>query len=332
MLMQMTQLGSSTLAVSAIGLGCWGMSGCYGAADEAEAEATLLHALDRGINFFDTADSYGGGHNESLVGRVLKRRRREVVLATKTGFVDKVGPDGTKTASIDGNPSRIHAACDASLARLQTDYIDLYYLHRRDPNVPIEDSVGAMAELISVGKVRTIGLSEVGVATLRRAHSVHPITALQSEYSLWTRDVESEILPACERMNIAFVPFSPLGRGFLTGMTNRDSIGGKDFRAKNPRFSAENWDHNTRLVESISTIADRHNCTNSQVALAWLLSRGEQVVPIPGTKRRQHLDENIAALGVQLTPDDQTSLETAFSINAAAGSRYNPDLAKWIDR
>jgi aryl-alcohol dehydrogenase-like predicted oxidoreductase len=330
--MQTRQLGSSALAVSAIGLGCWGMSGCYGAADEAEAEATLRHALDRGINFFDTADSYGGGHNESLVGRVLKSRRHEIVLATKTGFIDKVGPDGAKTTSIDASPQRIRAACDASLTRLQTDYIDLYYLHRRDPTVPIEESVGAMAELVAAGKVRHIGLSEVGAASLRRAHAVHPITALQSEYSLWTRDVEAEILPACAELNVAFVAFSPLGRGFLAGMTSRDSIGPKDFRAKNPRFSAENWQHNTRLVESISTITKQHRCTNSQVALAWLLSRGEHVIPIPGTKRRKHLDENIAALDVDLAPDELASLEAAFPPGAAAGTRYNPDLARWIDR
>jgi aryl-alcohol dehydrogenase-like predicted oxidoreductase len=330
--MQTRQLGSGALAVSAIGLGCWGMSGCYGAADEAEAEATLLHALDRGINFFDTADSYGGGHNESLIGRVLKDRRREVVLATKTGFVDKIGPDGAKTASIDGRPQRIRSACDASLKRLQTDYIDLYYLHRRDPDVPIEESVGAMAELASAGKVRYIGLSEVGMATLRRAHSVHPITALQSEYSLWTRDIEAEILPTCAEMNVAFVAFSPLGRGFLAGMPSRDSIGPKDFRARNPRFLAENWQHNTRLVESITAIAKQHGCTNSQVALAWLLMRGERVVPIPGTKRRKHLVDNIGALEVQLIPSDLASLEDAFPMNAAAGSRYNPDLARWIDR
>lgn len=326
------RLGSSSLSVSAIGLGCWGMSGCYGAADEAEAEATLFHALDRGINFFDTADSYGGGHNESLIGRVLRDRRDEIVLATKTGFIDRVGPDGTKTTSIDGRPSRIHAACDASLARLQTDRIDLYYLHRRDPNMPIEESVGAMAELVAAGKVRTIGLSEVGVVTLRRAHAVYPIVALQSEYSLWTRDVEVEILPACAQMNIAFVPFSPLGRGFLSGLPGRDSIGASDFRAKNPRFSSENWDHNARLVGSIAAITDRYGCTNSQVALAWLLSRGEHVIPIPGTKRRNHLDENIAALDVQLTSDDLSDLEAAFPTGAAAGSRYNPDLARWIDR
>jgi len=318
--------------VSAIGLGCWGMSGCYGAADEAEAEATLLHALERGINFFDTADSYGGGHNESLVGRVLKDRRHEVVLATKTGFVDRVSSDGTKTSSIDGRPSRIRKACDASLGRLQTDCIDLYYLHRRDPNVPIEESVGAMSELVVAGKVRYVGLSEVGTETLRRAHAIHPILALQSEYSLWTRDVEAEILPTCAQLNIAFVAFSPLGRGFLSGMSSRNSIGPNDFRARNPRFTAENWEHNRRLVDSIATIASCQGCTNSQVALAWLLSRGEHVVPIPGTKRRKHLDENIAALDVALAPEDLKSLEAAFPVGAAAGSRYNPDLARWIDR
>jgi aryl-alcohol dehydrogenase-like predicted oxidoreductase len=308
------------------------MSGCYGAADEREAEATLLHALDHAINFFDTADSYGGGHNESLIGRVLKGRRQEFVLATKTGFIDRIGPDGTKTSTIDGSQQRIREACDASLARLQTDWIDLYYLHRRDPNVPIEESVGAMGELVAAGKVRSIGLSEVGTTTLRRAHAVHPITALQSEYSLWTRDVEAEILPTCEELNIAFVAFSPLGRGFLTGMAERDSIGPKDFRAKNPRFSAENWEHNARLIDSIAAIANRHGCTNSQVALAWLLARGRQVIPIPGTKRRRHLDENIAALGIELNRDELAALEAAFPMNAAAGPRYNPDLARWIDR
>jgi aryl-alcohol dehydrogenase-like predicted oxidoreductase len=325
------QLGSSSLTVSAIGLGCWGMSGCYGAADEAEAEATLLHALDRGINFFDTADSYGGAHNESLIGRVLKDSRREILLATKTGFVDNVGPDGVKTTSIDGSPQRIKTACDASLARLRTDWIDLYYLHRRDPNVPIEESVGAIAELVAAGKVRMIGLSEVGVATLRQAHAVHPITALQSEYSLWTRDVEAEILPACAELNISFVAFSPLGRGFLTGMADRDSIGPKDFRARNPRFSAENWEHNARLVDSISAIAKHRGCTSSQITLAWLLSHGQQVIPIPGTKRRKHLDENIAAVDIELSPNELATLEAAFPMNAAAGPRYHPDLARWVD-
>jgi aryl-alcohol dehydrogenase-like predicted oxidoreductase len=237
-----------------------------------------------------------------------------------------------KTSSIDGSPSRIRAACDASLARLQTDYIDLYHLHRRDPNVPIEESVGAMAELVSAGKVRYLGLSEVGTETLRRAHAVHPITALQSEYSLWTRDVEAEILPTCRELNVAFVAFSPLGRGFLAGLAGRDSIGPRDFRAKNPRFATENWQHNTQLVESITAIAKRHDCSNSQIALAWLLTRGEHVVPIPGTKRRKHLDENIAALDVALAPEDVASLEAAFPTGAAAGSRYNPDLARWIDR
>jgi aryl-alcohol dehydrogenase-like predicted oxidoreductase len=237
-----------------------------------------------------------------------------------------------KTTSIDGSPRRIRAACDASLTRLQTDCIDLYYLHRRDPNVPIEESVGAMAELASAGKVRYVGLSEVGRETLRRAQAVHPIAALQSEYSLWSRDVEAEILPTCAELNIAFVAFSPLGRGFLAGMASRDSIGPKDFRARNPRFSEENWRHNARLVESITSIAEKHGCTNSQVALAWLLMRGEHVVPIPGTKRRTHLDDNIGALDVQLTPGDLASLESAFPMNAAAGSRYNPDLARWIDR
>ncbi len=258
--MKQRELGESGINVSAIGLGCWGMSGSYGPADEAESVATLHHALDLGLNFIDTADSYGdNGHNESLIGRSLAGRRREYILATKTGVVRRPGPDGTTVVEIDGRPERLRRACEASLARLQTDVIDLYYLHRADPNVPIEDSVGALAELIAAGKVRSLGLSEVSEATLRRAHAVHPIAALQSEYSLWTREPEATVMPACRALGIAFVPFSPLGRGFLTGaVTGRDRFSERDWRANNPRFTEENLARNLALLQPLEAMAQAH--------------------------------------------------------------------------
>jgi aryl-alcohol dehydrogenase-like predicted oxidoreductase len=327
------ELGRGGVPVSAIGLGCWGMSGSYGAADEAEARATLHHALDIGINLLDTADSYGSGHNESLLGRTLKERRGEFVLATKTGWVKRVGPDGKTTDGVDCSPQRLPSACEASLARLQTDVIDLYYLHRADKAVPIEESVGAVAELVAAGKVRFIGLCEVSAETLRRAHAVHPVTALQSEYSLWTRDAETTVLPVCEELGISFVPFSPLGRGFLTGtLTDANRFGPNDWRAKNPRFSPENLNRNTALLGPLVEIAQARGCTPAQVALAWVLSRGEHIIPIPGTKRRRHLDENVAALEIVLGPNELIRLETAFPPGAAAGERYTPEQARWLDR
>jgi aryl-alcohol dehydrogenase-like predicted oxidoreductase len=329
-----TMLGRSGAQVSAIGLGCWGMSGSYGPADEAESVAALHHALDLGVDFIDTADSYGeDGHNELLIGRTLGDRRHEFVLATKTGWVKQAGPRGQEVVGVDGRPGRIRSACEASLGRLRTDVIDLYYLHRVDPEVPVEESIGAMAELVAAGKVRFVGLSEVSEATLRRAHAVHPITALQSEYSLWTREPEATVMPACRELGIAFVPFSPLGRGFLTGaVTGRDGIATGDWRANNPRFSGENLARNLALLRPLEEIARAHGARPAQVALAWVLSRGEDVIPIPGMKRRTHLDENVAAAEIGLTPDELARLDAAFPPGVAAGDRYTPEVARWAGR
>lgn len=331
--MQRRALGKSGLHVSVIGLGCWGMSGSYGAADEAECIATLHRALDLGINFLDTADSYGDGHNEALLGRALEGRRHEFVLATKTGRVSREGPDGTTMLGIDGSPRRIRTACEASLARLRTDVIDLYYVHRADLLVPIEDSVGALAELVAAGKVRSIGLSEVSPETLRRAHAVHPVTALPSEYSLWSREPEATVLPACGELGIAFVPFSPLGRGFLTGtLTGREQIGPADWRATNPRFSAENLGRNAALLGPLGEVARARGLTPAQVALAWVLSRGANVIPIPGMKRRRHLEENVAAMEIELWPEELARLEAAFPPGVAAGERYSPEQVRGVGR
>jgi aryl-alcohol dehydrogenase-like predicted oxidoreductase len=332
--MKRRALGRSGMDVSAIGLGCWGMSGSYGPADELEAEATVRHALDVGVDFIDTADSYGeDGHNESLVGRALAGRRDEYVLATKTGWVKRAGPDGKAAVGVDGRPDRIRSACEASLARLRIDVIDLYYLHRVDPDVPVEESVGAMAELVASGKVRFLGLSEVSEATLRRAHAVHPITALQSEYSLWTREPEATVMPACEELGIAFVPFSPLGRGFLTGaVTGRELLAPDDWRANNPRFTEDNLARNAALLRPLEEIAGARDKTPAQVALAWVLSRGERVIPIPGMKRRSHLDENMMAAEIELSPEELVRLDAAFTPGVAAGERYTPEVARWAGR
>ena len=332
--MRHRKLGGSGIEVSAIGLGCWGMSGSYGPADEAESVATLHHALDLGVDFIDTADSYGDdGHNESLIGRTIAGRRHEFVLATKTGWVKRAGPDGTTAVGVDGRPERIRSACESSLARLKTDVIDLYFLHRVDPDVPFEESVGAMAELVAAGKMRFLGLSEVSEATLRRAHAVHPITALQSEYSLWTREPEATVMPVCRELGIAFVPFSPLGRGFLTGaVTGREGIAPGDWRANNPRFAEGNLARNLALLRPLEEIAEAHGARTAQIALAWVLSRGEQVIPIPGMKRRAHLDENVAAVDITLTPEELARLDAAFPPGAAAGDRYTPEVARWAGR
>ncbi len=330
--MQRRTLSTSGIRVSAIGLGCWGMSGSYGPADEAESVATLHRALDLGVNFIDTADSYGeDGHNEALIGRTLESRRHEIVLATKTGWVRRAGKDGKEVIGVDGRPGRIRSACEASLARLRTEVIDLYYLHRVDPDVAVEESIGAMSELVAAGKVRFLGLSEVSETTLRRAHGVHPITALQSEYSLWTREAEAGAMPACRELGIAFVPFSPLGRGFLTGaVTGRDRIAPGDWRSNNPRFTEESIAHNLALLRPLEEIAEAHGAKPAQVALAWVLSRGENLMPIPGMKRRSHLDENVAAVDIELTPDDLARLDAAFTPDAAAGDRYNSEQARWL--
>jgi aryl-alcohol dehydrogenase-like predicted oxidoreductase len=309
------------------------MSGSYGPADEGESVATLHHALDLGVDFIDTADSYGDGHNEALIGRALADRRHEFVLASKTGWVKRVGPNGHEIVSVDGRPERIRSACEASLDRLRTDVIDLYYLHRVDPDVPVEESVGAMSELVAAGKVRFMGLSEVSGVTLRRAHAVHPISALQSEYSLWTREPEATVIAACHELGIAFVPFSPLGRGFLTGaVTGRDRIASGDWRANNPRFTQENLARNLNLLKPLEEIAQALGKTPAQVALAWVLSRGEHVLPIPGMKRRTHLEENLAAVDIGLTTEELARLNAAFPPGAAAGERYTPEIARWAER
>jgi aryl-alcohol dehydrogenase-like predicted oxidoreductase len=304
------------LKVSDQGLGCMGMSAWYGATDEQESIATIHRALELGIFFLDTADVYGAGANEELVGRAIAGRRDEVVLATKFG--NRWYEDGTRT--IDGSPDYVRSAIDASLQRLGVDHVDLYYQHRVDADTPIEETVGALSEVVAAGKVKHIGLSEAGAETIRRAHAVHPFTALQSEYSLWTRDPEGEILDTCRELGIGLVAYSPLGRGFLAGrFTSPDELDDGDFRKNHPRFQGENLEHNQKLVETVQEIALEKNATPAQVALAWVLSRGDDVVPIPGTKRRTYLEQNAAASQVELTDHDQQRLD---ALGNAAGDRY----------
>jgi aryl-alcohol dehydrogenase-like predicted oxidoreductase len=301
------------------GLGCMGMSQSYGPADEDESIATIHRAIDIGVFFLDTADVYGAGHNEQLVGRAIKGRRDDVVLATK--FSLSPGSGGMR---INGKPDYVRSACDASLQRLGVDHIDLYYQHRVDPEVPIEDTVGAMAGLVEAGKVRHLGLSEASAATLRRASAVHPITALQSEWSLWTRDLESEVVGVARELGIGIVPFSPLGRGFLTGaITSPDDFGDDDFRKNNPRFQGENFTRNLELVDEVRRLAADKGCTAGQLALAWVMAQGEDVVPIPGTKRRSYLEENAAAYPVELTDAERKQLGEIAPPGAAAGDRYS---------
>jgi aryl-alcohol dehydrogenase-like predicted oxidoreductase len=325
--MQTRTLGQG-LEVSAMGLGCMGMSEFYGRADEDEAIRTIHRALELGITFLDTADMYGPFTNEKLVGRAIADRRDQVVLATKFGNVR--GENGERLG-IDGSPEYVRRACDASLQRLGTDHIDLYYQHRVDQSVPIEETVGAMAELVQQGKVRHLGLSEAAPATIRRAHAVHPITALQTEYSLWTRDPEEEILPTVRELGIGFVPYSPLGRGFLTGRFQRtDDLAEDDFRRGHPRFQGANLERNVELVERVRAIAAGKGVTAGQLALAWVLAQGEDVAPIPGTKRVRYLEENAGALDVELGEDDLRALDEAAPRGAAAGDRY-ADMSS-IDR
>jgi len=321
------ELGRSGLEVSSIGYGCFGIT-AYGEHDPVEVERTVRRAVEAGITFFDTADSYGPHTNEVMVGGWLADVREDIVLASKFGQVRHA--DGSR--HLDGSAEYVTQACDASLARLGTDVIDLYYLHRVDPDVPIEETVGAMGELVAAGKIRHIGLSEVGAATLRRAHAVHPIAAVQSEYSLWTRDVEREVLAVMRELGIGLVAYSPLGRGFLTGaIRDASSLGDKDSRKNNPRFSPENLEANLALVASVETIAARLGATPSQVALAWVLSRGDDVVPIPGTTKVANLEMNLGALAVELGADDLAELDALTDRHEVAGDRYPPKLLSLID-
>ncbi|WP_067851398.1 aldo/keto reductase [Alicyclobacillus mali (ex Roth et al. 2021)] len=318
--MQTKALGTQGLRVSALGLGCMGMSDFYSGRDEAEAVRALERAVELGITFFDTADMYGVGENEKLVGRVLRPYRDGVVIATKFGNVR--APDGT-FLGINGRPEYVKQACDASLKRLGVDHIDLYYQHRVDPNVPIEETVGAMAELVQAGKVRFLGLSEAGAQTIRRAHKVHPISALQTEYSLWSRDVEDEILPTVRELGIGFVAYSPLGRGFLTGAIRRfEDLPEDDYRRHSPRFQGENFKRNLDLVEKIERLAREKGCTPAQLALAWVMAQGEDIVPIPGTKRVKYLEENLGAIEVQLTAEELREIDAIAPKGVAAGERY----------
>ena len=318
--MQKRKLGREGLEVSALGLGCMGMSEFYGSVDEQESIATLHRALELGVNFLDTADMYGPFTNEELVGRAIKGRRDEVILATKFGNVR--GEDGS-FLGIDGRPEYVRRACEASLRRLGVETIDLYYQHRVDPNTPIEETVGAMARLVEEGKVRHLGLSEAGVETIRRAHLVHPIAALQTEYSLWSRDPEDGLFDVCRELRIGFVAYSPLGRGFLTGQIKSfDDLAPDDYRRNAPRFQGENFAKNLELVERIEEIAAEKSCTPAQLALAWVLAQGEDVVPIPGTKRRKYLEENVAALEVEITPEDLRRIDEVAPKGVAAGTRY----------
>jgi aryl-alcohol dehydrogenase-like predicted oxidoreductase len=317
--MDKRKLGSQGLEVSALGLGCMGMSEFYAGRDDTESLGTIDLALERGVTLLDTADMYGAGANEGLVGRAVRARRQRVVIATKFGNVR--GDDGS-FRGINGRPDYVRQACDASLRRLGVDVIDLYYQHRVDPEVPIEETVGAMAGLIEAGKVRFLGLSEAAPATIRRAHAVHPITALQTEYSLWSRDPEADILPTVRELGIGFVAYSPLGRGFLTGeITSPEDLPADDYRRGHPRFSGEAFEKNLALVAEVGSLAEQKNCTPAQIALAWALAAGNDVVPIPGTKRRRYLEDNLGALDVVLTADDLARLDAIMPAGAAVGER-----------
>ena len=317
-------IGNSELVASRIGLGCMGMSEWYGPINDVESRATIQSAFEMGLNFFDTADVYGNGHNEALLGSAVKKIRNEIVLATKFGFL----PSET---GLNGRPEYVKQACDASLARLGTDYIDLYYLHRIDPQVPLTETVGAMADLVSEGKVRYLGLSEVSAASLKSAHAVHPITALQSEYSIWVRDIEKEMMETCRALGVAMVPYSPLGRGFLTGkLSSPEQFGEKDYRKDIPLFQAGNFEVNLNIVSVLERIAASKNCKTGQVALAWLHAQGDDIFPIPGTKRRTYLKENIESLQVSLSADELSSIDRVSA--QVQGKRKNAAGMEMIDQ
>ncbi|HKL26879.1 MAG TPA: aldo/keto reductase [Desulfuromonadales bacterium] len=335
--MQERKLGTQGLTVSALGLGCMGMSDFYGGRDEQEAVATLHYALDQGINFFDTSDMYGPHTNEQLVGRALKGRRHEIVIATKFGIVrgQPTRATGGKApiVGVNGRPDYVRTACDASLKRLGIDHIDLYYQHRVDPDVPIAETVGAMADLVTAGKVRFLGLSEAAPATIRQAHAVHPISALQSEYSLWSRDIEVEILPTLREVGIGLVAYSPLGRGFLTGQIKRfEDFEAEDYRRMSPRFQGENFAKNLDLVKRIEDLAEDREMTPAQLALAWVLAQDDDIVPIPGTKRRKYLAENLGALKVRLSEQELVEITAAMPPEAVSGTRYPEAMMKFVNR
>jgi aryl-alcohol dehydrogenase-like predicted oxidoreductase len=329
--METRELGRSGLIVSALGLGCMGMSDFYGGRDEAESLATIRRALDLGVSFLDTADAYGPFTNEELVGRAIKGRREEVMLATKFGIVRSATDPNVR--GFNGKPAYVRSSCEGSLRRLGVETIDLYYLHRVDPNTPIEETVGEMARLVEEGKVRYIGLSEAGPETLRRAYAVHPLAALQTEYSLWSRDPEDEVLSVCRELGIGFVAYSPLGRGFLTGLIKRfEDLAEDDYRRLSPRFQGENFEKNLELVGRVEAIAKDKGCTPAQLALAWVLAQGKDIVPIPGTKRRKYLEENVGALEVKLTRKELERINEVAPKGAAAGKRYPEAMMASVNR